>query len=387
MYVVLVIFVFCSVLLGMACAVMYFGTGVKRARIFDHIYYSMEDIDGLGVVYTRNGDCTAAITFRNPVVRYRSSEDDYQRFVKLMEGILRDLGEGYSLQKQDILARKGRSFAPCDTFLFITQEQKKTGLLSYDAARWKDFQQKVRKVYQVLSARSSGCTGVHFLSSAQVREYVDRFYVQDFSTGHVSLTGFSVGAGEIKMGGRTVRILSLLDIDHVGLPSSLQPSMSQDVGGRQVPVDIVSALDAVPGVRSIVYNQVLFVPSQKKEKNGLEKKAVRFSSIPTPSTDIAVEGIRRVQQSIDGDGRLLVFAHYGLIVCMDENTDPDAVTGEIENIFARQSVRINRRAYNQPEMLAGSFPGNSFSLSPEYDRFLMLSDAALCLMYKERRDL
>ena len=50
MYVVLVILVFCSVLSGMAAAVMSFGTGVKRARIFDHIYYSMEDVDGLGVV-------------------------------------------------------------------------------------------------------------------------------------------------------------------------------------------------------------------------------------------------------------------------------------------------------------------------------------------------
>ncbi len=387
MYVVLVILVFCSVLLGMAIAVMSFGTGVKRARIFDHIYYSMEDIDGLGVVYTRKGDCTAAITFRNPVVRYRSSEDGYQRFVKLMEGIIRDLGDGYCIQKQDILARKGRSFAPCDTFLFITQEQRKTGILSYDAARWKDFQQKIHKVYQTLSARSSGCTGVQFLSSAQIREYVDRFYVQDFSVGHVSMSGFSVGGGEIRMGEKTVRLLSLLGIDHVGLPSMLQPSMLQDVDGRKLPVDIVSALDAVPGVRSIVYNQVLFIPSQQKERNALEKKATRLSSIPTPNTDIAVDAIRRVQQVIEDEDRLLVHGHYGLVVCMQENTDPDAVTRKIEDIFARQSVRISRQAYNQPELFVCSFPGNSFTLSPDYDRFLMLSDAALCLMYKERRDI
>ena len=99
MYVVLVILVFCSVLSGMAAAVMSFGTGVKRARIFDHIYYSMEDVDGMGVVYTRRGDCTAAIAFRNPVVRYRSSEDGYRRFMELMEGIIKDLGEGYCIQK------------------------------------------------------------------------------------------------------------------------------------------------------------------------------------------------------------------------------------------------------------------------------------------------
>lgn len=31
-----------------------------------------------------------------------------------------------------------------------------------------------------------------------------------------------------------------------------------------------------------------------------------------------------------------------------------------------------------------SFPGNCYSTNPEYDRFLTLSDAAACLMYKER---
>ena len=387
MYVVLVILVFCSVLSGMAAAVMSFGTGVKRARIFDHIYYSMEDVDGMGVVYTRRGDCTAAIAFRNPVVRYRSSEDGYRRFMELMEGIIKDLGEGYCIQKQDIIARKNRSFVPCDTFLFITQEQKKSGLLSYDASRWKDFLKKTRKVYQTLSARSSGCIGVQFLSSVQIREYVDRFYAQDFSAGRVDMGGFSVGAGEIRMGGKTARLLSLLDIDHVGLPCTLQPSMNQDVDGRQVPVDIVSALDAVPGVQSIVYNQVLFIPSQHREKNALEKKVTRFSSIPTPSAEIAVEGIQKVQNVIEHEGRLLVHAHYGLVVCVPENTDADAVVREIERIFWKLSVRINRRAYSQLELFVDSFPGNSFALNAEYDRFLMLSDAALCLMYKERRDI
>ena len=30
------------------------------------------------------------------------------------------------------------------------------------------------------------------------------------------------------------------------------------------------------------------------------------------------------------------------------------------------------------------FPGNCYTLNEEYDRFLILSDAAMCLMYKER---
>ena len=47
-------------------------------------------------------------------------------------------------------------------------------------------------------------------------------------------------------------------------------------------------------------------------------------------------------------------------------------------------IHISKRAYNQLELFVGSFPGNCYSLNEEYDRFLTLSDAAMCLMYKER---
>ena len=40
--------------------------------------------------------------------------------------------------------------------------------------------------------------------------------------------------------------------------------------------------------------------------------------------------------------------------------------------------------FNQLELFVSSFPGNCYSLNEEYDRFLTLSDAAVCLMYKER---
>lgn len=47
-------------------------------------------------------------------------------------------------------------------------------------------------------------------------------------------------------------------------------------------------------------------------------------------------------------------------------------------------IHISKRAYNQLELFVSSFPGNCYSLNEEYDRFLTLSDAAVCLMYKER---
>ena len=38
---------------------------------------------------------------------------------------------------------------------------------------------------------------------------------------------------------------------------------------------------------------------------------------------------------------------------------------------------------NQLELFVASFPGNCYALNEDYDRFLTLSDAAMCLMYKE----
>ena len=56
----------------------------------------------------------------------------------------------------------------------------------------------------------------------------------------------------------------------------------------------------------------------------------------------------------------------------------------MENAFGRMGIHISKRAYNQLELFVSSFPGNCYSLNEEYDRFLTLSDAAVCLMYKER---
>lgn len=43
----------------------------------------------------------------------------------------------------------------------------------------------------------------------------------------------------------------------------------------------------------------------------------------------------------------------------------------------------SRSAYNQLELFTCSFPGNGYAFNPDYDLFLTLSDAALCLCFKE----
>ena len=42
-----VIIAFVAILIGMAISVSAFGTGGKRKKIFQDIYFSIEDVDGL----------------------------------------------------------------------------------------------------------------------------------------------------------------------------------------------------------------------------------------------------------------------------------------------------------------------------------------------------
>ena len=56
-----VIIAFTAILIGMAISVYAFGTGGKRKKIFQDIYFSIEDVDGIGVLYTKTGEYSAII--------------------------------------------------------------------------------------------------------------------------------------------------------------------------------------------------------------------------------------------------------------------------------------------------------------------------------------
>ena len=175
-----------------------------------------------------------------------------------------------------------------------------------------------------------------------------------------------------------------MDVDCISLPSMIRPYTNIEVNNTEMPVDLVSAIDSIPNADTVVYNQVIFLPNQKRELSLLDKKKNRHASIPNPSNQAAVEDIKRVQEVIARESKQLVYSHFNLIVAVSGDTDLQKCTNHLENAFGRMGIHISNRAYNQLELFVGSFPGNCYSLDEEYDRFLTLSDAAMCLMYKER---
>lgn len=392
----------------MAVSVYAFGTGGKRANTFKDIYFSIEDVDGVGVLYTKTGEYSAILKMENPVQKYSADTDCYYDFTNLMTAVVQTLGEGYALHKQDVFVRKsfdgralqvsdsgkflsnayfrffnGRPYIEGCTYLVITQESKKSALLSYDNSKWRDFLVKIRKVADQL--HDGGIKSAEFLNVQQAREYADRFFALNFRDAHFSMTNFKVDSEAIHMGTRQCKVYSLLDVDSVGLPGVLRPYVDMTVNNAVMPVDLMSEIDHIPDVDTVVYNQVIFLPNQKRELALLDKKKNRHASIPNPSNQMAVEDIKQVQEVIAREGKQLVYAHYNLIVAMDAQKDMQKVTNHLENIFSRQGIHISKRAFNQLELFVASFPGNVYRLSQDYDRFLTLSDAALCLMYKERQ--
>ncbi len=398
-----VILMFVAILVGMAVSVFAFGTGGKRSRVFQDIYFTVEEVDGIGILYTKNGDYSAVLEMENPVLKYSANIDAYYGFTSLLNSLTQTLGEGYALHKQDIFCRRrfhhdgkgsgeflsasyfryfeGREYTDARTYLVITQESRGSKLFSYDARKWRDFMVKAVKVRDQLRDAGIACS---FLGKKEASDYVDRYFALDFTSPTVSMTGLKVDEEGIMMGDRKCRFYSLVDVDSVALPSLIRPFTSIEVNNSSMPVDLVAAVDSVPDAQTVVYNQVIFMPGQKKEMSALEKKRNRHGSIPSPANQMAVEDIKAVQEVIAREGKQLVYCHFSIGVVTGRDTDIHKCTNYLENAFGRQGIHLSKRAYNQLELFVGSFPGNCYSLSPDYDRFLTLGDAAACLMYKER---
>jgi type IV secretory pathway VirB4 component len=398
-----VILIFFAILVGMAISVSVFGTGGKRKKIFQDIYFSLEDNNGVGVIYTKTGEYSAILKIANPVQKYSANIDSYYDYTNLMSAVIQTLGEGYAVHKQDIFIRKdfvsdddskkeflsdsyfkyftGRTYTDSICYLTITQESKKSRLFSYDNKTWRDFQVKIRKVHDQLR---DGGVKAEFLTKEEANEYVDRYFAMNFSDKTFSMNNFKVDEEAVELGDKRCKVYSLVDVDYASLPGYVRPYTNIEVNNTSMPVDLLSHIDSIPGAETVIYNQMIFMPNQKRELALLDKKKNRHASIPNPSNEMAVEDIKRVQEVIARESKQLVYTHYNLMVCTSKDADIQKCTNHLENQFGRMGIHISKRAYNQLELFVNSFPGNCYGMNEDYDRFLTLSDAACCLFYKEQ---
>ena len=399
LYIILIFIALCA---GMAISVHAFGTGGKRKRIFQDIYFTVEDVDGIGVLYTKTGEYSAVLRMENPVQKHSADIDSYYEFSSLLTAVAQTLGEGYAIHKQDVFVRKqfedgsgdtheflssayfryfkGRRYTDSVCYLTVTQEARKSGLFSFDGKKWRDFLVKIRKVHDQL--HDAGIQA-EFLDKPQANAFVDRYFAMNFKDRIVSMTNFKVDDETVSMGGKRCKVYSLVDVDCAALPSLVRPYTNIEVNNAEMPVDLLSVIDSIPEAETVVYNQIIFLPNQKRELAALDKKKNRHASIPNPGNQMAVEDIKRVQEIVARESKMLVYSHFNLVVGVSADTDIQKCTNYLENAFGRMGIHISKHAYNQLELFVASFPGNCYALNEDYDRFLTLSDAAMCLMYKE----
>ena len=216
---VYIIVIFVAILIGMAISVYAFGTGGKRAKVFKDIYFSVEDVDGIGVLYTKTGEYSAILAMQNPVQKFCANIDSYYEYASLMAAVMATLGDGYAIHKQDIFTKRkfkgesdsnreflsesyfryfeGRKHTDCTTYITITQENKKSRLFSFDNRKWREFQVKINKVKDQL--RDRGIPS-EFLNKEQASTFANRFLAQNFTDRNVSLNNFSVKEESIGIG-------------------------------------------------------------------------------------------------------------------------------------------------------------------------------------------
>lgn len=372
-----------------------------QKKVFDGIFSQLEETDGNVVLFDSKGAPSVIFRMVNPVLRLCTDSEQYMLFQDVLANIVQTLGEGYTLQKQDIFCRQkyshevpdtaefltrsyfayftGREFTEITTYLIITQEARKGQFVQYDPKKWLDFHSKISKVDDILSDK-----GIRHekLDKREVYEYLHRFMAFHFRHGPFSMTNFKVSDEYLRTGDRIIRSYPLVDIDEINLPSVVKPYSQMSVNGYGIATDVFSFLAEVPHADCVVFNQVVLIPGQRKLLRKLQGKAKRHGSMPDPSNKIAKADIEEVLNILAVDSSLLVNTNFNIIVsCPADRITP--VTSFLETKLYECGIMPSRTAYNQLELFMASFPGNAYAFNPDYDLFLTLSDAALCLFFKE----
>jgi conjugation system TraG family ATPase len=378
-----------------------------KKQTFDLPYIGIDEGQLYPLLYTDNGDSSVVIEMVNPIIQYSADQDGYYEFHALMNNILKLLGAGYTIQKQDIFSKskyekpkndkntegvkgidfleeryhqhfEGRIFTQITTHLVITQNVVKQRFFTHDDKLLIVFLKNITKIIELLNQRG---LKPKTLDKTQLERYIQQYLSFNFSDEVIGFDNIKAGDEYVSIGVKKVKSITLIDIDEVNVPSQIKPYRELNFGFL-FPTDFMQSLHNVP-CDTLVFNQIISIPDQRGEFNKLEQKKKRHSSMPDPANQIAVEDIEKCFENIARDNQLLVYGHYNLIVACSDETEVNKAANYVESSLFELGIFISKNAYNQLELFRTGFIGNSGELK-EYDKFLTTSDASICFMFKER---
>jgi conjugation system TraG family ATPase len=369
-------------------------------KVFKIPYAGVDTSGEFDLLIGLNGEYSVIISLINPVVRFSASPSGYDEFHALVISIVKMLGDGYILQKQDIISRSafpdkpaeeylqkkynehfaGRSFAKTTTYLTITRQIKKSAFYVFNAKALVEFRQTINKVLDVLTAAK---TAPVLLREKEINLFVLQVLSMTFNKQPIALNNLSANDSEIRMGNLQCRSISLVDVDSIDLPQEVGTyvELNDKETMRGFPVDFLSFLFKVPGYEVIIFNQLIEIPVQVATLRKLERKKKQHSGIPDPANDLCVEDIDLLLKDVARESQLLVNCHFNILVCAPE-TQLQKACNFIENSLFQLGILASKSAYNQLELFRSALPGNAVEIQ-HYDWFLTTSDAAVCFFFKE----
>lgn len=372
---------------------------MKQKKVFELPFIGISEFEGYDILYNNDGNYSVVIKIQNMAQQYAANHEIYEEYHNLFGQVIKILGEGFVIQKTDIIAQKmftlknpkqdylskkyfehfeGRAYNELTTYLTVTKENNKNKFFSYEAKELKDFVLKINKITDTFSNQKVSSS---VLTKKAIEHLFSRFQAYNFTDEQFSIGNIACDEHGVYFGEKSLKAISLIDIDELNIPNSISTYAVKNEIGKDFPIDNFSFLLSVPDCETVLYSQVVFIPEQNKLKRELELKKKRHSSMPDPANKVSVDDIEEMFLSIAQNNELLVYSHFSIFLFGDNSKIEKAINYVDTNLFAI-GIIPGKNTYNQMELYRASICGNVSELK-KYDKFLTSRPAAICFLFKE----
>jgi hypothetical protein len=269
---------------------------MNNKKIFNSPYLGI-DTRTFSHVFTQNGDYSIIIRMINPVIEYAADYEEYFGYHQLMDNIIKILGPGHTLQKLDVFhAHKyhhpssdnflrdcyfshfnRRPYARQASYLILTKNEKRQRLFSSDPKAFESFISRTKKIISILEAAK---TSPLVLDEAGIQSLIRQMLCLHFEDTPTSYHNLICKSSHIEQGSSAIKSTSLIDIDQINLPATIQPCTHLQEPGFPLPVDMMHFLSDITGYQSMIYHQAIIIPRQENilSKLRMKKKAPHLHS-------------------------------------------------------------------------------------------------------------
>lgn len=371
----------------------------SKLKKFGTPYASIEEVNGMAILYTLTGDYSVVIKMLNPVVQHTGDDGKLIAAQQIFSAITGMLDDNCILQKQDIFAKcklqtkrtdgdwlsqsyfhhfNGKEHINGQTYLILTQQAKK-GFFTFEEKIYKKFIDTAENVIRLLATHNMQ---PRVLNRETLKRYLFRSLSVNFSDPSFSLNTIEVDRNGVHLNDRNIKQLSLIDLEELNFPLTISPvRKSTKYDEIDFPEDNMTFLLRVPNVDTIIYTQTIFMPNQSSEIKRLKKKRNHHDSAMGEGNRNSSKDITGALEIIEKVNKKLVYANF--TITLAGKGDMAESISCIENELYPIGIIPSRRCVNQFELFrATTLPGNAVELK-EYDKFLVPQDASLSLFYKE----